>query len=156
MLKKVLLFIIILLLIIPLSSCSIFTNSKPNNFYYTNLLARDVSTEAKIVITIIDTNYYTQNTFSKDDRLTLTNFIKSLKPNNFISKPSSLPAKALYKIFITAGQSKYVINVFNEKYISIYPWDGEYDMDYIDMTGIYENYNIYNLCKFIYTLKNKN
>ena len=153
--KRILYLLILILFVIPLSSCSVLNNAKPNKFYYTNLLAKDLTNEKALKINIMDTNYYKQLSLSTKDNLALYDFLKSLKPNNFVTKPSALPAKAIYKIFIIIGKNEYIINVYTEKYLTIFPWDGDYEMDYIDMTGIYENYNIYNLCKFIYTPKEK-
>ena len=156
MFKKRMLYLIILVLFaISMPSCTVLNNAKPNKFYYTNLLAKDLANEKALRINIMDTNYYKQLSFSTEDNLTLFDFIKSLKPNNFVTKPPSLPVKSIYKIFIIIGKNEYIINVYNEKYLAIFPWDGDYEMDYIDMTGMYENYNIYNLCKFIYTPKEK-
>ncbi|WP_045516751.1 DUF4883 family protein, partial [Clostridium sporogenes] len=45
---------------------------------------------------------------------------------------------------------KYIINVYNKQYISVYPFDGNFPMDYIDMNNIPEAYNLYNLCNFLF------
>ncbi|HID0886129.1 TPA: DUF4883 family protein, partial [Clostridium botulinum] len=62
-------------------------------------------------------------------------------------KPESKP---LYKIFFTFEKDKYIINVYNKQYISVYPFDGNFSMDYIDMNNIPEAYNLYNLCNFLF------
>ena len=128
---------------------SIFIKSKPNNYYYTKLLINDLSLEAPTELYALYMNFYKKKDFSKEDLSTFAQFFNSLKNNNFIDKPANLPAKPLYKIFLTFNENKYAINVYNERFISIYPWDGAYNMDYIDTSKMYKAYNLYGLCKYL-------
>lgn len=159
--KKRFLYIIIVLSIpFILAGCSIkvgnysinnftVTKNKPNNYYYTNSLAKNLTLESNFKVKLLDTNFYKEKELTKDDIDIIKNFAKSLKKSNFIDKPKELPNKPLYKFFLTFNNEKYVINVYNEKYISVYPWDGSYSMDYVDMDGIQTLYNLFGLCKFL-------
>lgn len=159
--KKIFLYIVIVLLIpLILIGCRVklgsyiinnFTviRSKPNNYYYTNNLAKNLTLETEFKVKLLDTNFYKEKDLSKEDVDTIKNFAKSLKKSNFIDKPKELPDKPLYKIFLTFSKDKYVINVYNEKYIAVYPWDGSYTMDYVDMDGIQTLYNLFGLCKYL-------
>jgi hypothetical protein len=153
---------IILLLLLPLvfTGCSIklgnytinnFTvvKKKPNNLYYTNNLARDLTLEDSVKIRLLDTNFYKEKDLAKEDIDTVKNFVKALRKTNFIEKPEQLPEKPAYKLYLTFNKEKYVIDVYTEKYISVYPWDGSFNMDYIDMEGIQPLYNIFGLCKYL-------
>ena len=40
------------------------------------------------------------------------------------------------------------ITIFNEKYISIYNWDGKYEVDYLNITEVPTSYNLYGICKY--------
>jgi hypothetical protein len=160
-LKKIFLYILIVLLIpliligcrVKLGSYTInnltVTRSKPTNYYYTNSLAKNLTLETEFKVKLLDTNFYKEKDLSKEDVDTIKNFAKSLKKSNFIDKPKELPDKPLYKIFLTFSKDKYVINVYNEKYIAVYPWDGSYTMDYVDMDGIQTLYNLFGLCKYL-------
>lgn len=160
-LKKIFLYIVIVLLIpLILIGCRVklgsyiinnftVTRSKPNNYYYTNNLAKNLTLETEFKVKLLDTNFYKEKDLSKEDVDTIKNFAKSLKKSNFIDKPKELPDKPLYKIFLTFSKDKYVINVYNEKYIAVYPWDGSYTMDYVDMDGIQTLYNLFGLCKYL-------
>ncbi len=125
------------------------TKKKPYNFYYTNNLAKNLTLESSIKIDLLDTNFYKEKELSKEDIELVKNFAKALKKQNFIDKPKELPEKPAYKLFFTFSKEKFIINVYNEKYISVYPWDGIYPMDYIDMEGIQPIYNIFGLCKYL-------
>jgi hypothetical protein len=128
---------------------NVFTKSKPNNYYYTKLLMNDLSLKTPKELYVLYMNFYKKKDFSKEDLSTFTDFFNSLSNDSFIEKPESLPAKPLYKIFLTFSDTKYIINVYNENFISIYPWDGSYEMDYIDTTKMYKAYNLYGLCKYL-------
>ncbi len=128
---------------------NLFIKSKPNNYYYTNLLMKDLSLEKPVELYALYMNFYKKKDFSKEDLSTFIEFFNSLNNNSFIEKPAKLPTKPLYKIFLTFSENKYVINVYNETFISIYPWDGGYSMDYIDTSKMYKAYNLYGLCKYL-------
>ncbi|WP_258876434.1 DUF4883 family protein [Clostridium sp. CM028] len=128
---------------------SIFIKSKPNNFYYTKLLMKDLSLEKPTEHYALYMNFYKKEDFSNEDLSSFTKFFNSLNNDSFIDKPANLPDKPIYKIFLTFSKNKYMINVYNEKFISIYPWDGSYKMDYIDTSKMYKAYNLYGLCKYL-------
>lgn len=127
----------------------VFIKAKPNNYYYTNLLMKDLSLENPKELYALYMNFYKKKDFSKEDLSTFTEFFNSLNNDNFIEKPESLPDKPLYKILLAFSENKYMINVYNENVVSIYPWDGSYKMDYIDTTKMYKAYNLYGLCKYL-------
>ena len=145
----------IILLSLSLFGCNfnlpskVFSNKKPNNYYYTNLLMKDLSLENPKELYALYMNFYKKKDFSKEDLSTFGEFFNSLNNDSFIEKPESLPEKPLYKILITFSENKYMINIYNENIISIYPWDGSYSMDYIDTTKMYKAYNLYGLCKYL-------
>jgi len=128
---------------------NIFNKSKPTNYYYTKLLMKDLSLKPPTELYALYMNFYKKKDFSKDDLTTFSQFFNSLTNASFIAKPAGLPAKPLYKIFLTFSENKYVINIYDEKFISIYPWDGDFDMDYIDISKMFKAYNLYGLCKYL-------
>ncbi|MCY6370792.1 DUF4883 family protein [Clostridium ganghwense] len=149
--KKGSLILLILLLIgsIFASGKMYLNRKKPSNFYYTNLLAKNISLCNKYDALVLDTNFYKTEDLSSEDIIIIKSFLSELRKPNFIQKPISLPKKPLYKIFLTFYKTneKYVINIYSNEYISIQPWDGEFTMDYITMTEIPLRYNLYNLSK---------
>ena len=137
----------LILLIILFTSCSNPINKeKGNKYYYTNEVSKHLTLDKNISGHTMDTNFYKEIELSKDSITTIKDFIGNLKSENFVDLPKDLPDKPNYKLYLNFDKEKYVINVYTEKYISIYPWDGDYSMDYIDMTGVHINYNLYGLC----------
>jgi hypothetical protein len=80
----------------------------------------------------------------------IATMFKSLNGKNFISRPNKLPAKPAYKILLIFKQQKLLVNVYNQQYISVYPWDGEYPMDYIITSKIPISLNLYNLGNYMF------
>lgn len=127
-----------------------FNKTKPNNFYYTNILAKNLTLESSVKCVILDTNFYKEKELSKENLNTVKSMLKALNKSNFVSQPKDIPEKPIYKMFFTFNKEKLVINVYSEKYLSVYPWDGSYPMDYIDMSSLPISLNLYNLCKFTF------
>jgi hypothetical protein len=127
------------------------TKEKPSTSFYTDNLVGSVLTDNALKISMLDMNFYKEKELQKEDLDLTKNFFSSLKSSNFIEKPKDLPANPQFKFFVSSSKEKYVINIFDDKYISIHPWDGTYSMDYIDMQGTQPLHNLYGLCKYIMT-----
>lgn len=139
--------LIFLCFCILLTGCNFNLNKEKNwNNFYTKQLAKALDSNNSFAFSVTDTNFYKELTLSPEDATSLKSFISSLKSENFIAKPKDLPQKPKYKLYLKFKNEKYVIDVYTEKYITLYPWDGYYEMDYIDMTDIFLNYNLYGLC----------
>lgn len=152
--KKQGLFQVIILILLPLLLLGCNTNlsgKKMSNFYYTNLLAKNLTLETAYKCSVIDTNFYKEKVLSKEDTDTIKKFMGALNKNSFVEKPVNLPQKPIYKLIIVFSKEKYVVNVYNEKVVSVFPWDGSFKMDYIDMSKLQVSYNLYGLCKYITT-----
>lgn len=131
------------------SNISIYYKKKPNNFYYTNELMGCFKLEKKYSIFLLDTSFYKKETLDKAESDVVKGFLSTITNKNFISKPKNLPEKPQYKLYFTFNNKKYVSEIYNEKFISIYPWDGEYERDYINMENVPNAYNLYGFCKNI-------
>lgn len=140
---------LILIIGIILSTNFYLNRKKPNNYYYTNLLAKNLTLNEDVNVRILDTNFYKTEYLNNEDIELIKNFLKELRKPNFISKPVFLTQKPKYKIFFefTKINEKYVINIYDNQYISVQPWDGEFTMDYITMKNISPRYNLYSLGK---------
>lgn len=122
---------------------------KPNNFYYTNKLMESFALESDCTINVVYMNFYKGVELKEGETPIVKKFFNHLKKDSFVSKPNNLPEKPAYKMYFTFTNSKYVINIYNARYISVYPWDGEYEVDYIDMKNTYKAYNLFWLSKYV-------
>lgn len=150
-LKKGGLILLILFLILSLfiGTKSYLSKKKPNNYYYTNLLSKNLTLCKSYEVKVLDTNFYKIEDLSLEDKELIKSFLQELRKPNFISKPETLNLKPKYKLFYSfpENNSKFVINIYDSNFISIHPWDGEFFMDYIDMKNIPMRYNLYSLSK---------
>ncbi|MFL0196509.1 DUF4883 family protein [Clostridium sp. WILCCON 0269] len=151
--KKFLLFLMAVALLLGFNyklDNTIFTQKKPNNFYYTNLLAKNLTLSSPVKCTIEENNFHDEMNLNKDNIKDIKNMLSTLNKKNFIAKPKNLPKKSAYRISFTFNKEKLLIDVYNEKYLSIYPWDGDYPMDYLDTSNIPASLNLYYLGKYIF------
>lgn len=148
------LFIIISLLISSCNSKDVIDkiNKKPNNYYYTNKLMENIKLNKINKCIAFEMNYYKELEIDTDNFNKICTFFNKVNTSNFISPPDNIPSKPKYMIFFTCGNEKFIANIYNEKYISVYPWDGSFEMDFIDISSISNSNNIYELCNFLYTL----
>ncbi|OPJ59583.1 DUF4883 family protein [Clostridium oryzae] len=155
--KRIYIYFAVFITMIFFSSCSlpstnILTDTKkPCKFFYTNKLSEDINTYDITKIYSLETNIIKEKKINNDNLLYFKSFVNNLKSKFFINKPAKLPKKPRYKIFVTCSKKKYVINVYNRKYIALFPWDGTYEMDYIDMSDVKKLYNLFDLCQYLFS-----
>lgn len=149
--RKLCYVILLMMLVLFTSSCSryYYYKGKETKYYYTNLLSKEIDLNNSYRCSITDTSYYREKELSSEDLKVIPNFFSSLDEKSFIDRPKDLPKKPLYKIFITISNEKYVINVYSKDLASIYPWDGYYEMDFINMSKVPYSYNLYNICNYM-------
>lgn len=144
-----------LLISLILSGCyinlsnSIFEKNKPSKSYYTYEMLSYFKKENPLEVNVLYVNFYRGKRLDEGEILTLRKFFKYLKKDNFIEKPKDLPKAPEYKIFVKFKNNKYVLDIYNNNYISLYPWDGNHEKDYITMKDTYTSYNIFNLCEYV-------
>lgn len=154
--KRILWSLLLILILCSFTACSgsvlkySITGKKVSSFFYTDTMAKQIKSEGISSIVALQTNLQKEIILKDEDIDTFNSFFSGLKTKNFLSDVPNIPQNPEFKFYITSGSEKFVINVYNEKYISIFPWDGSFSMDYIDMSGIKPLYNLYNLCKYLY------
>jgi hypothetical protein len=154
--KKSLFVLILVTSLANLTGCNIkstdlpLVTKKPNTYYYTKLLSKQIESETKWKGILLETNLHKEIELTSEGIEVIKGFLKNIKTKNFIEKPTDLPKKPQYRIYISGNNEKYVINVYNENLSSVQPWDGVYSMDYIDMSSVYALYNLHGLCKHLF------
>lgn len=154
--KSIIFLLLILIMNINLCSCSLNYNNKPYKNYYSNKILDNYKISKVKKCTVVETNIYKEITLSDKDIASLISFFKTLDSDSFIDSKSTALAstntKPCYMIFIDFNldtENKYVINVYSADYVSVFPWDGNYEKDTINMSKTYSSLNLYNLCSSI-------
>lgn len=145
---------LILLILVLISSIILtfrmhLTKEKPSNYFYTNSLAKNLTLCDNLEVTVLDTNFYKTEPLPKEDVELVKMFLKELRKPNFIQQSSIQTQKPEYKIFFTFKDTneKYIINVYTNELVTIYPWDGDFTMDCVNMKNVHIRYNLYAICK---------
>lgn len=162
MFKKLKLISIILIFPIFLISCK--TNfietmkislkiSKPSLNFYTKSLINSINNSDNIHISIFYTKTGKNKVIPPEHMDKFNLFINSIKPNYFLD-PSTVDSNNIknieYKLTVFINdKSSFVINIFSDKFISIHPWDGNYEPDIIYISDLQDGINIYNVIDFI-------
>ncbi len=142
----------IIIFTIILSGCdrvkTFLNEPKPSENFYTQSLQTSIKDNDIKNISIFYREFFKEFNIQTENYEDIINFITSIKNEDVITRPEDLPETSKYKVFITLNTCKYVVNVYNEKYVSIYSWDGEFSVDYVYISNIPLAYNIYGLCKY--------
>ena len=126
--------------------------TKPSANFYTNHLIRSIKDSNNVHISIFYTETGKNKTFSNENMKKFKEFLEYIKPVNFLNEnKNSIDLKEpKYRLTISINQkNSFIINVFNNSYLTIHPWDGVYSPDVLDISNFHEGINLYNLCDFI-------
>ena len=140
MIKYIKMFTLIILVTL-LSGCTlenIFNREKPNSNYYTYELSNLIS-DNSFEIHILDRNVYRNISVTNEDLSILDDLLKNIKD----SKP-------IYTLFITTEKEKMILDVYGDDLISIYPWDGKYEKDYLSLKDIPNAFKMEQFCEYIF------
>lgn len=149
-------FLLLIFLCFSLSGC-IFQDPKYINFskkpcdnYYTSSLYKEFLENSNYSVYIFDTNLYKNIQVNDNEKKITENFIESLSDKDFKTDNNSTE-KEPYRIKIIFNDgSMFLIKVFNEKEISISPWDGNYKEDFINIENVPLAYNLYDFCNHVH------
>lgn len=146
--------IIFTVLFLGCNTINISPYNKPSLNYYTYKLSELISNDS-FEIHILDRNIYKNISVNTEDISTLNDLLKNLKDDNYISeKPTDLPSKPLYTLFITTKKGKMLLDVYGDDLIAIYPWDGKYEKDYLSLKEIPNAFKMEQFCQYVFE-KNK-
>lgn len=133
------------------------TKVKPSSNYYisnlTNSIKSDEDLFSDIEVSILTTDFYNKNSLKKEFfepvlYSLLSYEKKALDNTDGISFENSRPK---YKYIVKHHNQKYIIDVYNETYFTIYYWDGEFKKDVISMKNSYPYENLYKISEFVNT-----
>lgn len=151
--KRFISIVITLLLLFTLTSCGVENpkyinfSTKPNNHYYTDQLENKILTDENFTLYVFDTNLYKEIEVSKEENPILKNFISSLSLDNYFD--NEIKNKEIYRIKVVFNDDKYLISIFDNSTVSIFPWDGNYKEDIISIKDLPLRYNLLDFCNHI-------
>lgn len=152
--KKLISFIFILIIPLSLMSCNINRaqyskqKNKPNPDYYTNEIYERIMNNEEYKLKVFDMDFYVSYEVNEKEHSILPEFFDSLESRNFEGEIEN-NSSPKYKLIIEFSNFKYIINIYDEEIVSIYPWDGIYKEDILTMENVPDYYNLYKFCEYI-------
>lgn len=124
--------------------------TKPTESYYTQNL-KALNSENIKEIKLIENKFYKEVILDKSTSKLIVDMIESLDITK-VSESLNDDVECLFKLHIENNSNKYVVDVYGNDIISIYPWDGIYEKDFLDISELPLSLNAESICNFI--LKN--
>ncbi|MGG5461588.1 DUF4883 family protein [Clostridium sp. B9] len=154
MTKKLLILIITLIMCVGLISCSknnFLNKEKPSLNYHTESLKEDLA-KSKPKVRILDMNIYSETVVNEEDIRIVKDLTDSLKDDNFL-KEEDIPKKPLYKFFIDVNSNKYVIDIYGDDFLTLYPWDSTLSKDFITLKDVPNAFKLEAFCQYAFDKK---
>ena len=151
--KKLFIFIFIFIttLFISCSNIEYSRNAtKPIENYYTKTI-KSLKSETIKEIKLIENKFYKEVILDKTSSNLILEMISSLDESKIVEALND-NVECLFKLHIESNTNKYVIDVYGNDIISVYPWDGIYEKDFIDISELPLSLKAESICNFI--LKN--
>lgn len=151
---KYLKFIILSLLILSLQGCSlnnpkyINLTSKPNDYYYSSKIYKNLKLNEPFTLKLFDSTFYKYYTVDEEDSSIIIDFLESLNNDNYVSE-LDIKDSPTFELSIEFQKEKYIINIYDDNSITLYPWDGTYPEDKITMTNVSSYNNLYYFCTYV-------
>lgn len=127
---------------------------KPEKNYYINRLCskfeQDNETLNNIEISLLITNYYKYLSLPDEHKKSVVSSIKTFNNAAFDGEENFSSKKPLFKYVIKIQEEKYIIDVFDDDFFTVYLWDGKYPKDIITMKNSYPYENLYEISQYIY------
>ena len=105
--------------------------------------------ENTLSIKILETKFNAQRTIKNDDLNILKSMLKGIDDSTRISDPNIL-TQSLFKIYINDDKKKYVIDLYGDDILSIYPWDGTTEKEFISAKKLPNSLNPESICNYIF------
>jgi len=147
--KKTFLFIIIFIFSAIAVSCIIPAKTKNCNFYYTSKLLNKVNEKKDFEIKALYMSYYKTKVLSTEEKGIVIKYLKSVNESDFKESREN-KEKPVYRLYINFKDEIYIIDIFNNEDIGIFPYDGDFQQDVLKMNSKYRCYNLYYLCKNLF------
>lgn len=149
-------FLIVILAVCLLQGCTAFNNPKYIHFgtksspsYYTNEVYSKILSNENFTMVLFINNLYKDISIDSSENEVIKDFIFSIPEENYMDEdPPSETEPYELRLEFEDG-SKYIINVYNDKLVSLYPWDGNYKEDVISMEKVPIHYNLYDFCTHV-------
>ena len=144
-----------LLIIFMLQGCGLTApkyphlGSKKDPAYYSKEIYSKILDNEEFTMVLFNNNLYKDISIDSSENDIVKEFFSSISEANYENQETPKETEP-YEIRIEFSDGeKYVINVYNNNLVTLYPWDGNYPEDVISMEGVPVHYNLFDFCLHI-------
>ncbi|WBW95983.1 DUF4883 family protein [Oceanirhabdus sp. W0125-5] len=153
--KSILLLPIILLCFLSIIYFKVYHHyEKPSNNYYINSLCSKLIIEDETVnnaeISLLITDYYKHISLPDEHKQSVISSLKTFENHTFEGDYELSNKKPLFKYIIKIQGEKYIVDVYNDNFLTVYLWNGKYPKDKITMKDCYPYENLFQISQYIY------
>ena len=105
--------------------------------------------ENTLSIKVLETKFNAKKTIENDDLVILKNMLKGIDSSVRIENPN-ISTQSLFKIYINDDEKKYVIDLYGDDILSLYPWDGTTEKEFISVKKLPNSLNPESICNYIF------
>lgn len=110
---------------------------------------KEISKEDILNIKIVEKTFYSKKTVEKNDIPIFVEMINNINFDN-ISDSVLQENNYLFKIYIECEDSKFLIDVYGDDIISIYPWDGLTPKTFLSVSNLPLSIKTESICNYIF------
>lgn len=125
-------------------------NNKPSKTYYSDKLKSSIKDKIQSV-RIIENNFFKEISLDENQIKLLSEMINEIDSTDLINNDLLGDAeKCLFKIYIETQTDEFIIDVYGNDILTIYPWDGIYEKDIISLDKSPLSLKPESICKFMF------
>ena len=152
--KKIISIFLLVFIGIFFTSCSTYEyinySKKPNTTYYLDKMKG----ESKKInsIRVIESNFFKEIEVNKKNYNLISDMLGEISEQNLLEK-YELSDNPLYRIYIDISTDKFVIDIYGDDVISIYPWDGNYEKEIYNIKDLPLSLKAESIAKYLFENK---
>ena len=124
---------------------------KPSEHFYTDALIRNLKSSKDITISIFYPKTGKNKTIPEEYMEKFYLFLDLIEKEDFVRDLHGIDVTSPeYRLTVYINdKSSFIINLLNDRYITIHPWDGSYAPDIIDISSLHTGNNIFNVVDYL-------
>lgn len=152
--KKIIYIFLLTFISIFFTSCSTYEyinySKKPNATYYLDKMRE--THENINSIRIVESNFFKEIEVNKKDFNLIYDMLREINKQNILEK-YELSDNPLYRIYIDIFTDKFVMDIYGDDVISIYPWDGNYEKEIYSIKDLALSLKAESIAKYLFENK---
>ena len=100
-------------------------------------------------IKLLETKFNAKKTIKGGNLDIFNNMLEAIDKSERISNPNII-TESLFKIYISDSKEKYVLDLYGDDILAIYPWDGSTQKEFVSVKKLPNSLNPESICNYIF------